>query len=82
MASPFGHGLVGYAIASFAYRLVVMLGIALYLAGRFFTLGVAALVLAEPVGGRTLAGGLLVIVGVLLVDRGAAPPAASCEADA
>ncbi len=33
--------LVGYAIASFAYRLVVMLGIALYLAGRFFVLGVA-----------------------------------------
>ena len=33
--------LVGYAIASFVYRTAVMLGIALYLAGRFFLVGMA-----------------------------------------
>jgi putative peptide zinc metalloprotease protein len=33
--------LVGYAIASFAYRITVLVGIALYLAGRFFVVGVA-----------------------------------------
>jgi len=32
--------LVGYAIASFAYRITVLFGIALYLAGRFFLIGV------------------------------------------
>jgi putative peptide zinc metalloprotease protein len=33
--------LVGYALASFAYRTAVLLGIALYLASHFFVLGVA-----------------------------------------
>ena len=33
--------LVGYAITSFVYRMGVMLGIALYLASRFFVIGVA-----------------------------------------
>ena len=33
--------LVGYAITSFVYRIAVMLGIALYLAGRFFLVGMA-----------------------------------------
>jgi putative peptide zinc metalloprotease protein len=32
--------LVGYAIASFAYRIIVLLGIALYLAEHFFVIGV------------------------------------------
>ena len=33
--------LVGYALSAFAYRMAVMFGIALYLAGRFFFVGVA-----------------------------------------
>jgi len=33
--------LVGYAVASFAYGMAVLLGIAFFLAGRFFALGVA-----------------------------------------
>ena len=33
--------LVGYGVASFAYGIAVMLGISLYLAGRFFFLGIA-----------------------------------------
>jgi putative peptide zinc metalloprotease protein len=33
--------LVGYAVASFAYRITVLVTIALYLAGRFFVVGVA-----------------------------------------
>ncbi len=32
---------VGYGIAAFAYRLMVMVGIALFVAGRFFVVGVA-----------------------------------------
>jgi putative peptide zinc metalloprotease protein len=37
---------VAYGIAAFAYRLLVGLAIALFLAGRFFTLGIALAVLA------------------------------------
>lgn len=33
--------LVGYALASWVYRMAVLLGIAFYLAGRFFVVGVA-----------------------------------------
>ena len=33
--------LVGYAVASFAYRITVLVTIALYLAGRFFVIGIA-----------------------------------------
>jgi putative peptide zinc metalloprotease protein len=33
--------LVGYALASFCYRMIVLFGIALYLAGHFFFVGVA-----------------------------------------
>jgi putative peptide zinc metalloprotease protein len=44
--------LVGYAVASFAYRFTVLFGIALYLAGRFFLLGVglAIFVMAARIG--------------------------------
>ncbi|MCP5056884.1 MAG: PqqD family peptide modification chaperone [bacterium] len=51
--------LVGYAIASTLYQLGVMLGIALYLAGQFFVLGVALAVFT-----------LLLRVGVPLVRHG------------
>ena len=38
--------LVGYAVAAWVYRLVVLFGIALYLAGRFFVVGVALALVA------------------------------------
>ena len=40
MAPGEGAWFLGYGVASFVYRLVIMVGIALFIAGRFFVIGV------------------------------------------
>jgi putative peptide zinc metalloprotease protein len=57
--------LVGYAILSFLYRMLVMAGIALYIAGKFFFIGVALAVMSVFGG---LVQPLLKGLGFLLQD--------------